>query len=196
MFEEKKQTLILVCTDETMQYGNYLLQLIGLNDDRDGEIVGLRDDSVDAVLWTEKDYAANRPTLSSSQKIVFLGSSKNMKQERKNMDDVFAKYGMYFSALGNRASAYVDGSMSKKEYTNFLEFAHQYKDTYENMMKKYSLIAQKTKTLAWLLIGGVYGGGGKLIWDWFKRRKEINEQRYSFLMLYIYLECLKKFVEG
>ena len=42
--------LIIVCTDDTREYGDYLMQLISLKDDTQDNAVGLKDGSVEAVL--------------------------------------------------------------------------------------------------------------------------------------------------
>lgn len=194
---ERKTPLIIVCTEGTQKYGSYLMQLVGLKDDDENQIVGIADGSVEATLWTEKEYEANRPTIGSSAKILFIGVSKEMKAEKANMNSIFNEYGMHFDSLGNHAVAYIDEkAMSKKDYNEFLNFTQGYQKTYEQIDKKVSSGTKKGIAFSLLIFGGLYGVAGTLIWNWAKKRREINNQRYAFLTLYTYLECLSDFIEG
>lgn len=196
MFTEKT-SLIIVCTEDTKKYGSYLMQLVGLNDDDGERIVGIRDGSVEAALWTEKEYEANRPQITSVQKVLFIGNSKLLTSERSNMDHIFDQHGMHIDSLGNHASIYLkEGSMSKKEYESFLNFAAGYQKEYEDANKKIGAVNKKVVAFSLLIFGGLYGVVGSGVFNWFKKRKEINEQRYGFLTLYTYLEYLSDFIEG
>lgn len=196
MFTEKT-SLIIVCAEDVKKYGNYLMQLVGLNDDDGERVVGIRDGSVEAALWTEKEYEANRPQITSSQKVLFIGNSKLLKSERSNMDHIFDQYGMHIDGLGNHMSIYLaEGSVSKKEYEDFLNFAAGYQKEYENATQKIGIVDKKVVAFSLLIFGGLYGVVGSGVFNWFKKRKEIDEQRYGFLTLYTYLEYLSDFIEG
>ena len=69
MFFEKK--LIIVCDGKTEKYANYLRQLISLKDDTDDKIIGSKDGTVDVAVWLEKDYVANKQTVSTNQYVLF-----------------------------------------------------------------------------------------------------------------------------
>ena len=56
--------LIIVCEEKCRQYGDYLAQLISLEDDTEDETVGTKDGEVAAQVWLEKDYKANAAQLS------------------------------------------------------------------------------------------------------------------------------------
>ena len=71
-----KTKLIIVCDEKTEQYANYLRQLISTNDDKDGEVKGVVDGSVEAAVWLDKEYIANKATISSSEHILFIGDNK------------------------------------------------------------------------------------------------------------------------
>ena len=68
--------LIIVCEEKCRQYGDYLAQLISLEDDTEDETVGTKDGEVAAQVWLEKDYKANAAQLSSNQYILFIGQDK------------------------------------------------------------------------------------------------------------------------
>lgn len=195
MFTEKK-SLIIVCTENTKKYGNYLMQLIGLNDDEDGRTVGIADGSVEAALWTEKEFEANRPTITSSQKIIFIGDSKAIRTERANMNHIFNEYGLHIDRLGNREALYInEKSLKKNEYEDFLNFANGYQKEFENVSKKMYSATKKTIAFSLIVFGGLYGLAGSWVLNWAKKRNEINDQRYTFLTLYAYLEQLDDFIE-
>ena len=52
--------LIIVCDNKTEKYGNYLLQLISSKDDTENDVVGIEDGTVEAVVWSEKNYRDNK----------------------------------------------------------------------------------------------------------------------------------------
>lgn len=74
--------LIIVCEEKCRQYGDYLAQLISLEDDTEDETVGTKDGEVAAQVWLEKDYKANAAQLSSNQYILFIGQDKDKVKER------------------------------------------------------------------------------------------------------------------
>lgn len=51
--------LIIVCEEKYRVYGDYLAQLISLEDDTEDSTVGVKDGEVAAQVWLEKDYKAN-----------------------------------------------------------------------------------------------------------------------------------------
>lgn len=68
--------LIIVCEEKYRVYGDYLAQLISLEDDTEDSTVGVKDGEVAAQVWLEKDYKANSAQLSSNQYILFIGHNK------------------------------------------------------------------------------------------------------------------------
>ena len=80
-----KKKLIIVYDKSTEATANYLLQLISGTDDVEGAQVGTRDGNVDANIWSEKEYANNRPKLSSAQYVLFVGNNKTVRTLRENV---------------------------------------------------------------------------------------------------------------
>lgn len=188
--------LMIVCTKETQKYGAYLMQLIGSKCDKGDTAVGLKDGSVEAVLWSEANYEANRPTLPSSAYVLFIGDSKPINAEASNMNKIFEKYGMKFSALGTRAAMSIDKKpLNKEEYEKFLAFSSKYGKEYErkaklnpvNTANTSALLLATSCLLAPVAIYGLVSGK--------KEREALNDQRYSCLTLYSYMELLPKFFE-
>lgn len=73
------------------------MSLVSAKDDKEGEIVGVADGSVEAVVWRGKAFADNEPTLSSNAYVLFIGDTKLSKSQRGGhaveYDDLGLKYG-------------------------------------------------------------------------------------------------------
>ncbi len=95
--------LIIVCEESCRPYGDYLAQLISMEDDTEESVVGVKDGEVAAQVWLEKDYTANAAQLSSNQYILFIGDDKFVKDKSMNMKVVFKKYGIAYGWLGRQA---------------------------------------------------------------------------------------------
>lgn len=115
--------LIIVCDEKHRKYGDYLSQLISLEDDTEDCVVGIKDGEVATQVWSEKEYKSNAPQISSSQHILFIGESKLIKEKGLHMKPVFSKYGMRYGWLGKQAILTVETNVSVKEYDEFLNFA-------------------------------------------------------------------------
>ena len=120
MFEKQAKKLIIVTDEKNKPYANYLLALISAKDDKEGEVVGVADGSVEAVIWSEKNYADNEPTLSSNAHVLFLGDTKLSKAQRGGLSVKFDDFGLKYGWLGKRAVMYVDHVItSVVEYNRF-----------------------------------------------------------------------------
>lgn len=198
--EQKKNQLIIVCTEKTRKYANYLIQLIGAKDDAEDQEVGIRDNSVEAVVWGEKDYKANLPTLKSSANILFIGSNKMIKDEAANMNEVFNSYGMQFKSLGHRAAMYVeDKVISKEDYEAFLDLCNKYQKAFEKVHLTFVDTANPVAKAIGLGISAInpisYTAAVAGLVKGILNKGKVMDQQYTFLVLYSYLELLPKFLE-
>lgn len=198
--EQKKNQLIIVCTEKTRKYANYLIQLIGAKDDAEDQEVGIRDNSVEAVVWGEKDYKANLPTLKSSANILFIGSNKMIKDEAANMNEVFNSYGMQFKSLGHRAAMYVeDKVISKEDYEAFLDLCNKYQKAFEKVHLTFVDTANPVAKAIGLGISAInpisYTAAVAGLVKGVLNKGKVMDQQYTFLVLYSYLELLPKFLE-
>lgn len=116
MFENqnKKKELMIVCDEKLMEYANYLMALIGQNDDENTKIVGTKDGCVSAAIFTPKNYKDTLPKITSNTYILFIGSFKEAKEQGKNVNFKFNKYGMKYGWLGKR-NCYVCGNRYVKK---------------------------------------------------------------------------------
>lgn len=137
MFEKQAKKLIIVTDEKNKPYANYLLALISAKDDKEGEVVGVADGSVEAVIWSEKNYADNEPTLSSNAHVLFLGDTKLSKAQRGGLSVKFDDFGLKYGWLGKRAVMYVDHVItSVVEYNRFYEYATKYQEDFTKAIER------------------------------------------------------------
>jgi hypothetical protein len=194
----KQQELIIVCDEKTLKTANYLVQLISLKDDHEENVVGIKDGSVNAVIWLEKNYHDNQATLSSNAHVLFIGDSKIAKSQRTSIVEKHNAHGMIYGWLGKRAVMYIDKpAIKQEEYAAFQEYAKQYKDKVETLVTKLDAegIIQEAAIGAALLVWlGPIGGGIEAV-RFFKKRQEVIQQQLDCLALIMYLEGIGKFLE-
>ena len=194
----KQQELIIVCDEKTLKTANYLVQLISLKDDHEENVVGIKDGSVNAVIWLEKNYHDNQATLSSNAHVLFIGDSKIAKSQRTSIVEKHNAHGMIYGWLGKRAVMYIDKpAIKQEEYAAFQEYAKQYKDKVETLVTKLDAegIIQEAAIGAALLVWlGPIGGGIEAV-RFFKKRQEVIQQQMDCLALIMYLEGISKFLE-
>lgn len=133
MLGKTTKRLIIVVDDKTSAYGELLSALVTMKDDKvntEGDdnsegIVGVKDGTVEAVVWNEKIYFDNQATLGSNNKVIFIGPSEAAKPVMANIvfENEFSPYGVYFGSLGNKAVIYADNKVlsSKKAYEKFVD---------------------------------------------------------------------------
>lgn len=144
MIGKASKKLIIVCDEKTEVYANYLRQLISTNDDNENEIIGVADGTVEAAVWLEKEYLANKAQISSNEHILFVGDNKVTKSEASSMAVKYDKYGMKYGWLGKRAMMRVDNELLEPEvYDAFFDYALSYQADFE----KIAMIKPKTKTI-------------------------------------------------
>ena len=77
-------------------YGDYLSQLISLEDDTEEQTVGTKDGEAAAQVWLEKEYLSNSAHLSSDQYLLFIGHDKLIKEKSRYMRVKFSQFGMTY----------------------------------------------------------------------------------------------------
>ncbi len=119
MYSEKK-ALVVVYKDEVLL--NFVRKLVETNDDKENEVVGTKDGTVDIVAWTEKVYADNKKAGKIQNKTLFLGNIKDIKNLIPVLDIKFDRYGVKYGFAGRQAVVFSDPSVLKKkeEYEVFL----------------------------------------------------------------------------
>lgn len=202
--------LIIVCEEKCRQYGDYLAQLISLEDDKEDETVGTKDGEVAAQVWVEKDYKANAAQLSSNQYILFIGQDKLIKEKSSHMNMGFAEFGMKYVWLGKQAVLSVEKVVEADKYENFISYAQNYQQNVEQLIKskdKKALKAGAAAGAAGVAKAGALGvispvalvpiaciGAGVMALKKFTLNSKIKEQQYSCAVMKFYLDDLSKFL--
>ena len=202
--------LIIVCEEKCRQYGDYLAQLISLEDDKEDETVGTKDGEVAAQVWLEKDYKANAAQLSSNQYILFIGQDKLIKEKSSHMNMEFAEFGMKYGWLGKQAVLSVEKVVEADKYENFISYAQNYQQNVEQLIKSKDKKALKASAAAGAVgvakagalavispvalvpIAGI--GAGVMAVKKFTLNSKIKEQQYSCAVMKFYLDDLSKFL--
>ena len=120
MFDTKKP-LIVVYKDELLI--NQLKKLVETHDDKEDEVVGTRDDSINIVSWTEKVWLGNKKAGNIQGKILFLGGDiKGTDKLIPVLDLHFDESGVKFGWAGNQAVLYANTEelSDREEYDEFL----------------------------------------------------------------------------
>lgn len=196
--------LIIVCEEKLRQYGDFLSQLISLQDDKDGEVVGTKDGTVAAQVWTEKEYTANAPQISSEQYIVFIGNSKLLKEKRTYMQAKFSQYGMCYGWLGKQATLFVDHVVSFDEYDNFIALAKGHQPGVKKLVETRSEVKASTALDKFVPVKAIMDGMVNPVLTAVNQgvkqtikatnNKSIEAQQYSCLTLLFYLKGLSEFL--
>ena len=130
----ERKTLIIVCDEKTEQYANFLRQLISAKDDTEEKVVGTKDGTVDAGVYLEKEYSANKFDMSIEQYVLFIGNNKTSNSESSSMKTKFNEHGMKYGWLGKRGFLSVDDkTLSEDEYDDFFAFATNYQNELERI---------------------------------------------------------------
>lgn len=161
MIAKTTKKLIIVCDEKTEIYANYLRQLISTNDDKEGEIIGVEDGTVDVAVWLDKDYIANKAQLSSNEHILFIGNSKVSQKETSSMTVKFEQLGMKYGWLGKRGMLKVDySSLSPDQYNSFIDLCQKYETEFEKIViKRTKKNKGETAKAAGAGVGGAAAGG-------------------------------------
>lgn len=161
MIGKATKKLIIVCDEKTEIYANYLRQLISTNDDKEGEVIGVEDGTVDVAVWLDKDYEANKAQISSNEHILFIGDSKVSQKETSSMTVRFEQFGMKYGWLGKRGMLKVDyDPLTPEQYDSFIDLCKKYETEFEKVALKRSKKNKGEKAkAAGAGIGGAAAGG-------------------------------------
>jgi len=120
MFETKK-TLIVVYKDELLM--NQLKKMVETHNADEKGVVGVRDDSINIVSWTEKVWMGNKKDGNIQGKILFLGNIKGTDKLIPVIDVKFDDCGVKFGWAGNQAVLFADPRVltERKDYDAFLK---------------------------------------------------------------------------
>lgn len=188
--------LIIVCGDKDRKYGNYLRQLICTNDDKDGEVIGVEDGTVDVTVWSENEYKSNAPTISSSVYLLFIGENKVSKSEITSMPIVFNRFGMKYGWRGKRGMLIVDKVLTNPDLINEFEIYTQEFESIGQLNDDNTLNAERDAKLKKIAVIGSHvllPGSGLAVKKKMENDEMKNKQYYALTTTF-YLEGLAEFL--
>ena len=122
--------LIIVSGDKENVYAELLSSLISLkNDDRENnKIIGIKDGSIEAVVWDEKIYNDNKAQLGSNTKLVFVGKNKSSEKFIPSIrfDKGMKMYGINVGCLVNKAVVFTQPNILLNSQTLYDDFFEKY----------------------------------------------------------------------
>ncbi len=189
------RNFIIVCDEKHREYGDYLSQLISMNDDTEEKIVGIKDGTVAAQVWLEKDYKANSATISSNQHILFIGDSKLINEKRSHMKNAFSNFGISYDWLGRQAALTVGKVIPLDKYKDFIAFAQSYGQNIEQLVSKNTKKTDVFAVLAGLTFAPLTGLEAAIpVAKKLTLNSKIKKQMYSFAIMKFYLDDLSNFL--
>ena len=197
MFGINKKKLIIVCDKNTEMHANYLYQLISSSVER--EIIGIEDGKIDAVVWEEKHYISNKPTINIDNYVLFIGENNSSKKEIKTMGVKYNKFGMQFGWRGKHCMLIVNDSEEQSENDEFEEYVQSKLGEYKfekcelNGGKEIS-VNEKILVLTSILGAPLALGAASILKN--KEQKYVEKnKKYNFLITIFFKEGLSKFME-
>ena len=128
MLGTAKKKLIIVTDEKSTMYAELLSALITMKDDSEDRVIGVKDGSVETVIWSEKIYTDNQAQLGSNNKVVFLGRSDVSKSVAANINcqNDFSAYGICYGFVSNKAVVYIDNALLSADKELYDEFYDKY----------------------------------------------------------------------
>ena len=188
-----KTELIIVCDEKMMEYANYLMQLIGQADEK---VLGTKAGVVSAAIYTDKIYRDSLPKITANTRVLFIGNSNLVKEQSKNINCQFNKYGMHYGWLGKRAVMYVDNDMLKKDdYRKFISFSKDYQKEFEKVTVNFVNTLPSAVKWIGVFLPVVYPAAIYGLISGSKAHKKVKDQQYRCLTIAWYMNGLQKFLE-
>jgi len=126
-----KDQAIIVYEEKNAEYAHLLYNLIYQYSD------------YDVIEFTEKMFIDNAKTLSSKNKIIFLGMTESAKERMKALQYRFDEYGMGYGYIANHAFINVE-KLKANQRKDFIEHYYQKLDDYNDMETSLKLRVAKT----------------------------------------------------
>lgn len=206
------RSVLIVEANGCGKYAKQLYNLIGTNDNKEGEDVGKVDRSVEASIFNEKQFEAT--PITSEQLVVFVGRPKVAEDYidaiREESATGVDEAGVHIHVSGKQAFVDVErGRTSRSDYEKFLEFACSHGQKLENLLgdepennedaEAMDSFSNPLEAAAGLLghTARILENKGRYIGDWASvalKAREVENQRFRFAVKLFYREMLKDFV--
>lgn len=182
MLEQSTKQAIIVYRKQEAEYAHLMANLIS------------EFSEYEVAEWEEKDWLANKASTPSSQKVIFLGDTKEAHSRHISMNWKFNSHNMKYGWLGNQCVVDVD-PLSIGKRNDFLKYYKVRAEEFENKAKSYKSQFDKNMAKGFLtpiivlpIIGII-----KLI----RGNTQLVKYQYGLLVReFVLNNGLKQFMEG
>lgn len=160
-----------------------LKKLLCLKNDSADSPSGNEDYSIDVIAWDENTYEQNAKARPFTDKVLFVGSVKGVKELFPIAKPVFNKFGVVYSFAGPQATLTVDHKKLRRaaDYNAFLEELNNL--TYQHL----SPAPRGFKAIIDTIWNGTLGAK--------KRREDIQRQQFIYGVTKLYYQDLRDFLD-
>lgn len=182
------QTLIVVYKKEILL--NQFKKLVETKDDKNGEVIGVKDGSIKIVAWNQETWLDQKKAGNITSKVLFIGDVKGTDKLIPVVDLKFNEYGAKYGWAGNQAVIFADSTeiSSKDTYNKFLTKLNEY--PIPNSLKEDKKAHFEVKKVAFL------DKMAKSIQGVFDKKVEILDQQLIYSIFNFYYFGLKEFLES
>ena len=148
----RKTQLILATDTKHEKYAQLLAAMVTANDDVVGEdrertqIVGVKDGTVKATIWLEKEYKDSRATTTTNDHFIFIGDNPTTQslQSVALFEPELKAYGIQVGTVGNNALVFCDKKEIHKQKT-YDSFFAEYQRLTETLKVAYGNVSEQKK---------------------------------------------------
>jgi hypothetical protein len=204
MIGANQTNVVIVYTAEARTHADYLRDLIALQDDIEGVVVGIKDGTVKVTTCVDTKFDEKNNT--SAQKVIYIGDCKRAESTKKHARWKIDVHGLKGGWFGNKAILYIENPLKKKkDYEDFCNYGQVMADRLTEQFKKVeNSTGQKigkalsiASLIAWIPVPFVgIPGVVNLTTQSVKRKNAIKQQQYDTLVREFYLDYLQSFIEG
>lgn len=177
----------IVYDNKSKKYANYLAQLISTCSTRSEK-------KIVASCWSPDIYEHSLVEMTTENRVLFVGDSKELCAYTSEIKDTFNKHGMHYGWIGTQGVLRVDSDIRSltRKYKEFCRFAQEQQQELKETFDRKNIV---TTTAVAALMGPLFAvivPAANLI----KSVKRIADQKYICLVTVFYKDGLKEFLEG
>jgi GTP-sensing pleiotropic transcriptional regulator CodY len=152
----------------------------------------------ETVLWGLKQYNDNKATITSSQKIIFIGENDASRHNISSIEWKYKKLNMRYGWIGSVAMIQVlDNSLSKDELDIFKKMCNEQKNEVQKLAKS-NIAGNVAVGIAAAIVTGAIGLAVfaviKIVTSATKAKSELLKKEYNYLITEFLVKDLVSFI--
>jgi GTP-sensing pleiotropic transcriptional regulator CodY len=152
----------------------------------------------ETVLWGLKQYNDNKATITSSQKIIFIGENDASRHNISSIKWKYNRLNMRYGWIGSVAMLQVmDNSLSKDELETFKKMCNEQKNEVEKLAKS-NIAGNVVVGIATAIVAGAIGlaifAVVKIVSSATKAKIELLKKEYNYLITEFLIRDLVSFM--